>query len=171
MNNKLIITPKTKIGELLMAYPHLEKKLIELAPEFKKLKNPVLRRTIARVTSLQQAARVGGLSVDTIVNSLRKEAGQENLSLVEEDSSQTSKPEWLDESKIITTFDAGQLIAEGGHPLDKVLRDTHKMNPGELYLLITPFVPAPLIDKVKQQGFEVWSTHENGIHKSYFRKK
>lgn len=56
---KLIITPKTKVFELLLAYPELEALLIEMAPVFKKLQNPVLRRTIARVTTLQQAAQVG----------------------------------------------------------------------------------------------------------------
>jgi hypothetical protein len=46
----LIISPKTKIYELLEAYPQLEETLIALAPPFKKLKNPVLRKTIAKIT-------------------------------------------------------------------------------------------------------------------------
>ncbi len=54
--NKLIITPQTKVKELLDAYPELEPVLIDMAPAFKKLRNPVLRRTIARVTSIKQAA-------------------------------------------------------------------------------------------------------------------
>lgn len=41
---KLIITPKTKIYDLLESYPHLEAVLIATAPQFKKLKNPVLRK-------------------------------------------------------------------------------------------------------------------------------
>ena len=53
MSEKLIITPKTKVAELLDAYPQLEDILIEIAPQFKKLQNPVLQKTIARVTSLQ----------------------------------------------------------------------------------------------------------------------
>ena len=64
MNAKLVITPKTKVAELLSTYPELEDVLVDMAPAFKKLKNPVLRRTIARVTSLQQAASVGEVPVD-----------------------------------------------------------------------------------------------------------
>ena len=57
--DRIDITPQTKVGELLTAYPELEDLLIEIAPAFKKLRKPVLRRTVAKVTSLAQAARVG----------------------------------------------------------------------------------------------------------------
>jgi len=67
----LIITPKTKIYDLLEAYPQLEDPLITAAPQFKKLKNPILRRTIARVTTLSQAATIGGIRVEDLVNALR----------------------------------------------------------------------------------------------------
>jgi len=48
MKKELIITPQIKVAELLETYPQLEEVLIDLSPTFKKLKNPVLRRTIAR---------------------------------------------------------------------------------------------------------------------------
>jgi hypothetical protein len=44
-----------------------------------KLKNPVLRKTIARITSIGQAATVGGLDVQDLVNRLREKAGQGNI--------------------------------------------------------------------------------------------
>ena len=44
-NNSLLITPKTRVGELLDTYPQLEPVLVKLAPAFAKLKNPVLSRT------------------------------------------------------------------------------------------------------------------------------
>ncbi|MCU0409486.1 MAG: DUF1858 domain-containing protein, partial [Bacteroidales bacterium] len=59
---KLTISPRTKVGELLEAYPKLEAKLIETAPVFSKLKNPVLRKTITKVTSLKKAALVANIS-------------------------------------------------------------------------------------------------------------
>ena len=71
------------MAELLEAYPQLEDVLIDLAPAFKKLKNPLLRKTIARVTSLQQAASVGEVPVEVIVNKLRGIVGQEELHDVE----------------------------------------------------------------------------------------
>ena len=76
---QLVITPQTKVHELLEAYPELEDDLIEIAPVFRKLQNPVLRRTIARVTTLQQAALVGQVSVNLLVNTLRQKTGQDKL--------------------------------------------------------------------------------------------
>ncbi|MGD8491813.1 MAG: DUF1858 domain-containing protein, partial [Anaerolineae bacterium] len=54
--SETIIAPKTKVAELISAYPQLEQVLIDYVPAFEKLKNPVLRKTVARITTLQQAA-------------------------------------------------------------------------------------------------------------------
>ena len=74
------IESSTKVAALLDQYPELEGVLIEMAPRFKKLRNPILRRTVARIASLRQAAAVGGIPVGELVNRLRVEVGQEPLS-------------------------------------------------------------------------------------------
>lgn len=168
MNDKPYITPQTKVGELLKAYPELEEKLIELAPQFKKLKNPILRRTIARVTSLKQAAAVGGVPVDRIVNTLRKEAGQEAMNVSEDNENQSARPAWFDEDKITKTYDARPAIEQGGHPLERVFKETASLKKGEIYELITPFYPAPLVDKIKERGLESWTREEDGVFRNYF---
>ena len=61
MKNKIEITPSVTIDALLKAYPELEEVLIGIAPPFKKLKNPILRRTIAKVATIRQIASVGGV--------------------------------------------------------------------------------------------------------------
>lgn len=70
------LTPETKVAALLEAYPELEPVLIAAAPAFNKLSSPVLRRTIARVTSLRRAAEVAGLPVRELVVRLRAAAGR-----------------------------------------------------------------------------------------------
>ena len=57
--DKPLITSTTKVADLLKSYPELEDVLIAMAPPFKKLKNPVLRRSVAKLATLQQAAAVG----------------------------------------------------------------------------------------------------------------
>jgi uncharacterized protein (DUF2249 family) len=170
-NHKLIITPKTKVGELLDVYPQLEGLLIELAPTFKKLRNPVLRRTIARITSLQQVAIVGGLPLDKIINTLRKEIGQEMDHSHPTNIENTAQPDWFDAVKIVTTLDARPAIAAGQHPLDPVFSGLSEMKENGVFELITPFVPAPLLDKVKAKGYLVWTKQESGIFKNYFVKE
>ena len=69
--NTLIITPKTKVLELIETYPELEDVLIQYAPAFKNLKNPVLRRTVAKIATLQQAASIGGVKTEELINRLQ----------------------------------------------------------------------------------------------------
>ena len=65
--NNVVIGPETRVGDLLDAYPEAEQVLIGIAPQFKALRNPVLRRTVARVATLEQAARVAGMSARELV--------------------------------------------------------------------------------------------------------
>ncbi|MDH3814086.1 MAG: DUF1858 domain-containing protein, partial [Acidobacteriota bacterium] len=65
------IGPETRVAELLEAHPEAEEVLIGIAPQFKALKNPVLRRTVARVATLEQAAKVAGLRARDLVLQLR----------------------------------------------------------------------------------------------------
>ncbi|HNQ82607.1 MAG TPA: DUF1858 domain-containing protein [Bacteroidales bacterium] len=170
---QLIITPRTKVYELLEAYPQLEDTLIEIAPVFKKLKNPVLRRTIARVTTLQQAAQVGQVPVHEMVNTLRQKVGLDRLEGLEATASgNASKPSWLIEDKIVKRLDARPVIEQGGHPLGEVLTGVGDLKPGEIYELVTPFLPAPLIERVVAQGFDHWSDKKAEDHFiNYFLKK
>ena len=101
MDSKLIITPHTKLSELLDVYPQLEDVLIDIAPTFEKLKNPVLRRTIAGVTTLQQAASMGDIPMEVIINKLRGIVGHEEMTDESEtDNSSGGIPAWFNAKKL-----------------------------------------------------------------------
>jgi len=72
---KVPITPATRVAQLLDAYPQLEDLLVKQAPAFERLKNPILRRTVARLTTLERAAGIAGIDVRTLVRRLREAAG------------------------------------------------------------------------------------------------
>jgi uncharacterized protein (DUF2249 family) len=172
-NHKLLITPQTKVGELLEAYPQLEAVLIEIAPPFKKLRNPVLRRTVAKVTSLAQAARVGGVSVADVVGRLREAVGQPAFIAPHAEISSglipSTAPEWMADCRIVATLDARPMIEAGEQPIGRVLRELDRLQPGQVFELITPFEPAPLIDKAAERGYRVWTTATAaGEYRTYF---
>ncbi len=155
---KIDITPNTLIADLIERYPHLEDKLIEIAPVFKKLKNPVLRRTIAKVTNLRQAAVVANINLGELINKIRAGAGQSIQKIEEvEGYSLSEKPEWLKEYAVKIIYDAREGLENGIHPIAKVLNDIKNLNEGEIYLLITPFIPAPLIDILQQKTFNTYT--------------
>ncbi len=173
MSDKLTITPDTKVSKLLDAYPELEDKLIEIAPAFKKLRNPILRKTIARVTSLKQAARVGEVPLGKVINELRSEVGQDLYEDYKEETENSKEPPaWFVESKIKESLDARPILDVGGHPLDKAVKAVKTLGEGEIYELITPFFPAPLVKTIEQMGYKSWTKKASSeLYKSYFCKR
>ncbi len=155
-NNNLIITPKTKVLQLIEAYPQLEDVLIEYAPAFKKLKNPVLRKTIAKIATLQQAASIGNAKVEDLINRLRKEIGQDLYTENMTSTYNTNKPEWFNTELVSQELDAKSMLAAGEHPVNQVMADLKSMENGKIYKLITPFLPAPLIDKASSLEVQHW---------------
>lgn len=174
------ITPETKVGTLLEQHPEVEETLISLSPEFRRLRNPILRRTIARVANLRQVARIGDIPLGTLISRLRAAAGmgpdprtaahdkEHSMSHPEPDT-YAPRPPWA--GVPAKTLDARALIDGGGHPLEQVMRDLATLGDGDVYELVTPFVPAPLIDVARGRGFEGWSAPpEDGAFRTYFRK-
>jgi hypothetical protein len=170
--SKIIISPKTKVGELLDNFPELEAVLLDLSPAFEKLKNPVLRKTVARVATLQQIAIVGGLKVDDIVKRLRQATGQTEPYETNVDSAglPEEQPDWLSPAKIVSSFDASHLINSGESPLSDILRQTNLLNPGEIFELTSPFIPAPVIEMLRSKGFKVYTVQKESSVKSYIIK-
>ena len=152
----LTITPRTKVSELIEAYPQLEDALISYVPAFKKLRNPVLRKTVARVTSLQQAAAVGNVSVEELINHLRKEVGQDLYSGDTATVYTTEEPDWFSEERVVAEFDAKEMLAAGEQPVNQVMADLKGLEAGAIYKLVAPFVPAPLVDKASSLGLAHW---------------
>lgn len=155
--DKIQITPELKISELLDNYPELEDKLIGIAPAFKKLKNPVLRKTLAKVTTLRQVSSVAEITLAELINNLRAAAGQNEIVVEENQTQQSDKPDWVIEENIKITYDARIDLENGNHPVGKVTKEMLTLKGEELYLLITPFFPGPLIDIVKEKGFATYS--------------
>jgi hypothetical protein len=169
---ELIITPDTKILDMITVYPQLEEKLIELAPVFIKLKSPFLRKTVARVTTIRQASVVGGLSLSDLIVSLRKEINQDSAGdFTEQNSEDTLMPEWINTYNKKAEYDAILDINAGMHPLPKVIAETAALEAGEYYLLITNFIPKPLIDTLAARGFDIYTGKLDDIRfGTYIRK-
>jgi hypothetical protein len=169
----LLITPQTIIYDLLNNYPELEDRLIEIAPIFIKLKNPVLRKTIAKITTLKQASVIADIQIAELINSLRKAAGQDTLPQEAEDHVIMTDgiPEWVLKAVPSLVYDAGKDLEKGVHPLPKVMGAITKLEEKEVYLLTTPFNPAPLIQKVKDKGFHAWTRNINGRVETLITRK
>lgn len=170
---ELIITPKTKILDLIEAYPQLEDVLIEAAPQFQKLKNPVLRKTIGKITSLSQAATIGGLKVEELINKLRAVVGQSNSDAFESENSNynTEKPAWFKKRRISETIDIRDMLNAGEQPVHEVLSAVKRLGKNDILQVIAPFIPAPLIDKCLSLNYKHWLNKKGEEEYWIFMKK
>ena len=75
------LNTNTKIDDLLKQYPFLLDFLITLAPMFKNLKNPVMRKTVGKVATLEKAAAIGGLKVEDLLSRLSVEISKQTGSV------------------------------------------------------------------------------------------
>lgn len=171
MSIEFPIEPETKIAALLDNYPELEDVLISMAPPFKKLKNPILRKTVAKVATLRQAAAVGRIPVDELVGRLRAAVGQPQAKDTgregEEREYFTEQPEWFDEDKVMETFVESDLDPNV-MPLTPLLQRARKLQEGEIVELVTTYLPVPGIDIMKKKGFHAWSVTRGDLVKTYF---
>lgn len=67
------INEKTRILELLEQEPHLEKYLVSLSDKFKLLKNPIMRKTVGRLATIQDAAGMSGIAVADLIVQLENQ--------------------------------------------------------------------------------------------------
>ncbi len=168
----LEIIPSVTVHELLEAYPQLEEVLIGIAPPFKKLKNPFLRRTIAKVATLRHISSVGGVPLDELISKLRKEIGQPDIAISYNDEDYFGEqPTWYDPNKITCFLDESKMKDKDKMALSVILKEAKKVKQGEIIELTTSFLPAPGIDIMKSKNYDVWTKKESEeVIISYFLK-
>jgi len=172
VQEKIDITPSVTVNALLKAYPELEEVLIGIAPPFKKLKNPILRRTIAKVATMRHIASVGGVSLNELISKLRKAVGQDEITESYEDENYYGEqPNWFNPNKVVRSIDEAKVKAKDKMALSIILKEAKTVKKGEIIELITSFLPAPGIDSLKNKGYSVWTKKESSdVIKSYFLK-
>lgn len=168
----LNIIPSVTVHKLLEAYPELEDVLIAIAPPFKKLKNPFLRRSVAKVATIKHISSVGKVPLVELVNTLRKAVGQTVISVSCEDEEYfQAKPAWFSAEKISVSIDEDRLEDKDKMTLTVILKEAKNIEKGEIIELVTTFLPAPGIDIMKSKGYSVWTTRGEGISiRTYFLK-
>ena len=172
------ITLDTKIADLLNDYEGMKEILISINPKFKKLNNPVLRRTLGRIASVRQAAIVGNIDPKDLVDQLRKAVGQEPIC---EDCEiknaecfvpePTPTPEWVKTANPAVELNANELLDAEKNPLAEVRITLNKLKEGEVLLLRADFQPEPLIEEFAKQGLTLHTEQkEDGTYATYIRK-
>ena len=153
-NHAIEINGDTKIATLLDAYPELEETLIAMAPPFKKLRNPILRRSVAKVASLRQSAAVGRLPFAEMVNALRSAVGLEPIDNKTDEAIHDyfgAQPGWFDDSKIVARLSEESDFDELRMPITNIVKHCNELRDGEILEVRAAFLPAPAIDLMERR--------------------
>jgi len=159
------ITGGMKIAEVLREHPQLLDVLTAQSDEFKRLRNPVLRRVFARLTSVSQAARVAGVDERALLKVLNEAIGEnmphgmketEKRGREQGESEGSGPPDWLDLGRVTVTLDTREDQRRGKEPFHKIMDAAQQVKPGDIMLLRNTFDPLPLYDVLGKLGFEGW---------------
>lgn len=166
------IDPSVTVHALLEAYPELEDVLIGLAPPFKKLRNPLLRRSVAKVATIKHIASVGGIPLDELIARIRQAVGQPASTESYEDQGYFGEqPEWFSADRVALSLDEDKVEDKDKMTLVIILKAAKNVRKGQVIELVTSFLPAPGIDIMKAKGYSVWTRKEGpDLIKSYFLK-
>ncbi len=109
------LTARTKIDEMLKKYPFLLNFLVGLTPKFSRLKSPVMRKTIGKVATLQQAASFGGMSLPELLQKIQAEIKRASGEEAELDLAEAkSEPIASKEARLEVLKDIIRELHEGG---------------------------------------------------------
>lgn len=82
----------------------------------------------------------------------------------------SSRPNWIVEPS--QTLDARVMLGQGAHPMPQVMQGLVDLGPDEVFLLVTPFVPAPLVAMAEGKGYAAWTdTDADGVVMTYFVRR
>ncbi len=168
----MIVNAETKISKILKEKPEAIDVITGINPNFKKLQNPILRRSLATRVSVKDAARIGKVEVNAFLKTL------ENIGFAVDYSQKDSSADTLQvippdfSNKEIVTFDVRPIIAEGKDPFGYINQTAKKIKPNQILLIINDFEPLPLITYLVERNFIHWMKQdEQGNYLTYFKLK
>jgi DUF438 domain-containing protein len=86
------LNPETRIGDLLDKYPFLLEFLPTVSPKYKRLTNPIMRKTIGRIATIAKAANIGGFTTEELIAKIEGEINRKIMEEVHKPSAEPAPP-------------------------------------------------------------------------------
>ena len=169
-----MITKDMRVSELLEQYPQAMDVLLKTSAHFQKLKNPLLRRFVAPRASIEDAARVGGVELSTLLADLNAACGlqcEPELAVLNNAvPSLTPKPAVITNAprEKIIDLDVREDISQNNDPFKKIMGAVKQMGDGDILHLINVFEPVPLYGVLGRRGLAHWAECIDGVWHIYF---
>ncbi|MGH7392321.1 MAG: DUF2249 domain-containing protein [Candidatus Rokuibacteriota bacterium] len=168
-----MISPDTRIAELLDAHPQLVEALAEFHPHFARLRSRLLRKVVAPRVTVAQAARIAGVPVEALLATVRRAAGEPEPApapgaTLEPETVAEPRPAALDDLRPVHV-DVRDDIARGAEPFARIMAAAKTLGERETLVLRAPFEPIPLYDVLGRRGLGHWTErHGSGDWSVWF---
>ena len=169
----MLINSQTKIAALLKHHPDALEAIVTLSPDFKKLRNPILRKLMAGRTSISMASKIGGCKPEDFFEVLRPYGFEADTAAdpAEVLVQQKPMPRFLKqlEAVHIIILDVRTMLAGGDDPLKLIQKTIKELEEGQVLKIVNSFEPTPLVKLLEKQGFQAYVDHvDKELVETYF---
>lgn len=129
------------------------------SPHFDRLRNPAMRRVMARLVTVEQAARIAGVSAESLVRALNDALGIAAPAAAHDDRSRlgaATRPAGRREVEL----DLRETLRAGKEPFSRIMAAVGALRDDEVLRLRTIFEPVPLYAVLAKRGL----VHETRRH-------
>ncbi len=165
----MLINSETKISEIIKENEDAIDTIATINKHFKKLKNPILRKVLASRVTIADAAKIGGVSTEILLDRLSSigfdiEKRQDSGKLVLKNKTDHFT------DKVIIDFDARPELEKGIDPFKSIIRELKNLPIGKTLKIINTFEPLPLIKILTEKGYAFKVEREDGLVYTYLTK-
>ena len=149
----MIVTKDTKISTLINENEASIEAIAAVNKNFRKLKNPFLRKMLAPRVSISDAAKIGDTTVEEILKKLADIGFEIENTNNETTSNYKKSTNNMTRNKIVE-FDARPILAGGVDPFKQIMESLKLLKADETLLIINTFEPVPLLNVLRSKGYE-----------------
>ena len=157
------VTAADTVSDVLARSESLVDVFVRHAPHFAKLRNRAMRRIMARLVTVEQAARTANVSPERLVHDLNEALGIPDPADVAPRIPTAAASADLARHPAdanVVEVDVREDLRAGREPFSKIMVAVAQLRPDEVLRLRTIFEPAPLFTVLAKRGF----AHESTAH-------
>lgn len=151
------VAPTDRVSDVLERDEALVDVFVRRSSHFARLKNRAMRRVMARLVTVEQAARIAGIPSDALVRELNDALGIESVGGTPHESpasaSHTSRSEARPAGVPEVELDVRADLRNGREPFSRIMQAVAELEPGSVLRLRAIFEPAPLYAVLAKRGF------------------
>ena len=169
------INRNTRISTLIKENKETIDVIATINKNFLKLKNPILRKVLAPRVTIVDAAKVGGVDIEILINKLKEigfeyESEDKIITNTATKKANMKEPAQLKYIQNLVTLDVRPSLDSGEDPFNIIMKEIKILKDDQTLKIINTFEPIPLIRKLQSKGYESWTERpEEGVVHTFFK--